>query len=72
MADVFLYGASQTILGFYATFLNPTQIPYNIMGLTYNHLDAIFLLQSVMFLLASFYLYGFGFGKGLLITKSRS
>jgi hypothetical protein len=71
-ANVFLYGASQTILGVYATFLNPTQVPYNIMGFTYNHLDAIFLLQSVMFLLASFYLYRFDVGKGLLITKSRS
>jgi len=54
-----------------ATFLNPTQVPYNIMGFTYNHLDASFLLQSVMFLLASFYLYRFDVGKGLLITKSR-
>jgi hypothetical protein len=59
VADLFVYGASQTILGFYYMFVDPPMLAYNVMGLSYSHFEAIVFIQAFMFLLASFYLYKF-------------
>jgi hypothetical protein len=70
VADLFVYGASQTILGFYYTFVNPTNLAYNVMGLSYSHGAVIALVQSVMFLLASFYICKLDLGAHTRLTSS--